>query len=187
MIKTPNLGREEGLRVSVTTDAASEPITTSAMKSYLKVDYSDDDTEIDELITTARKLVENHIQRKIGSQTLKAYWTKYHKYTRLPFAPINSVTTVKTIDQGTTETLTADSDYYVLGDGEDSYLEFASTGNTGLEVVYTAGYTTVPTPIVNAIKRIVANLYEHRGDDEQSYEIDKLTKQILSQYRVPVI
>lgn len=185
-IKTPNLGREEGLRVSVTTDAASEPVSTADMKSYLKVDYNDDDDEIDEMVVAARKFVEGYIGRKLGSQTLKATWTKYHKLTRLPYAPINSVTTVKTIDQDTETTLTEDSDYYVLGGDVDKYLEFSSAGSTGLEVVYTAGYTTIPDAIIKAIKRLVAKMYEFRGDDVEPIEcMDAITKSLLAQYRVP--
>lgn len=184
MIKTPNLGREEGLRVSVTVDA-SEPVSLSDMKAYLKVDYSDDDDEITELIKVARKTVEGYISRKIGSQTLKATWTKYHQTTRLPYAPINSVTTVKTVDQDTLTTLTEDTDYFVQA---DEYLEFSSAGSTGLEVIYTAGYTTVPDSLLVAIKRLVAKMYEFRGDDvEPIMCMDAITKSILSSYRVPVI
>ena len=186
MIKSPNLGREEGLRVSVTTDAA-EPISTADMKTYLKVDYSDDDDIIDELITTARKMVENYIQRKVGSQTLKAYWTAYGKYVRLPFAPVNSVTTVKTIEKDNTETLTVNTDYFLLGDDQDKYLEMSTWGKIGLEVVYTAGYSTVPNEILIAIKRTVARYYEFRGDDVEDYSLDKMTRKILSPYRVPSI
>lgn len=183
-ISSTNYGFERGLRVKVTTDAASEPVTKTEFKDYAAVDYSDDDNLIDDLIVAARKMVEDYIQRKIGSQTLTAHWTSYPKFLRLPYAPINSVTTVKTIDsEGTKTTLVNATDYFVKGD-DDKYIEFGSYGNYGLEVIYTAGYTTVPKALKSAILRVVANLYEHRGDDSESFQLDTLTKQLAKPYKV---
>jgi len=183
MIITPNNGREEGLRVKVVTDAASEPVSTSDMKTYLKVDYSDDDTLIAELVKSARQMVEGYLGRKIGSQTLKAHWTAYPKLLRLPYAPIISVANVVKIDDNTSTTLTLNTDYFLLGD-DDKYIQFGAKGSTALEVNYTAGYTTVPSPILTAIKRTVAKMYEFRGDDIEESPMDLVTRKLLSPYKV---
>ena len=50
---------------------SSEPIAQSVAKTFLKVDTSDDDTLITELIKTARQFCEEYTGRALITQTLK--------------------------------------------------------------------------------------------------------------------
>lgn len=167
--------------LSVSVAPVNAVVSTSDMKDYLLITYSDDDTLIDGLVTVATKLVEEHLNRALISQTLIAYFKNYSGIVYLPHAPVQSVTTVEQISfDNTATTLTANTDYYVKGI-DDKYLEFA--GNTylpnghsrrdiltdyGLKVTYVAGYgddsTDIPEPIIEAVKRTVLYLYDNRED-----------------------
>ena len=98
------------------TEPASEPITLAEAKSYLRVDSSGDDALITSLISTARKLCEEHTQRAFMTQTYNlfldaledvddglwegirtgAYINYYKNYIELPMPPVVSVSHIKT-------------------------------------------------------------------------------------------
>jgi uncharacterized phiE125 gp8 family phage protein len=57
--------------LSVTTAPTSEPITRDEAKSFLRVDISDDDTLIDNLIQSAREFCEEYTGRTLINTTYK--------------------------------------------------------------------------------------------------------------------
>ena len=117
--------------LTVHTEPASEPLSQSETKSYLRVTDSGDDALITSLIVTARKIAEEHMSRAIISQTLRlfvdsldeyedplwegmrtgAYLNYYKDYIDLPFPDVSSVTHVKTYDDEDTATTFASSKY----------------------------------------------------------------------------
>tara|TARA_R110002051_G_scaffold279881_1_gene341371 strand:- start:698 stop:1288 length:591 start_codon:yes stop_codon:yes gene_type:complete len=186
--------------VKVHTAPSVEPITLTEAKNYMKVDYTNDDTLIEDvLIPSAREMVEKMINKALITQTLKAYYSSFDNIVDLPYAPVQSVTSVKRIQQNTTTTLTVDSDYYVQG-LDDKFLLITSPyssppgfspsdsfNGAELLVEYVAGYGTagsnVPAAIKEAIRKIVAFNYENRNEDEAGLEIPNSAKNILNKYR----
>lgn len=167
--------------LSVSSAPATPVVTAADAKTFMRVDYSTDDSYITALVTTATKWVEEYLNRALITQTLIAYYTQYAGVVYLPNSPVQSITTVEQIAQDATATaLTVNSDYYVKG-VQDKYIEFA--GNTylpsghsvsdtladyGLKVTYVAGYgdasTDVPEPIIEAVKRLTLYLYDNRDE-----------------------
>lgn len=56
----------------VTTQPALEPVTLEQAKLHLRVDWTDDDAQISDLITAARAWCEQGLRRALITQTLKA-------------------------------------------------------------------------------------------------------------------
>ena len=74
--------------VKVHAAPAVEPITLTEAKAYMKVDYTNDDTLIEDvLIPSARQMVEKMLNKALITQTLKAYYTTFGKVVDLPYSP----------------------------------------------------------------------------------------------------
>lgn len=156
---------------------ASEPITTAEAKTHLRVDISDDDTYIDTLVSAARQYVEQHTRRALITQTWDLWTDDFPDGDALPLgmAPLQSVTHVKYVDNtGATATMTA-TDYVV--DSYDEPGKIVLKGSAawpsatlqevnGVNVRFVAGYgtasTSVPQPILHAMKLLIGHWYENR-------------------------
>lgn len=181
--------------VQVSSAPAAEPITASEFKSFANISYSDDDTLIGTLITSARESIEAYLKRALVTQTHIAYYKQYAKEVMLPYQPVSSVTTVEQVADDTTTTLTANQDYYVKGN-LDKYLDFTSvngipdghhpfdnTASYGLKVTYVAGYgaaSAVPQAIKDAILRLTLFYYDNRADFVTGTIVGKLPISVTS-------
>lgn len=190
LLKQDSKGMAKGLRTVINTEPTSEPVTTTEFKSFAKIDYTTDDTLIGELITAARKWVEDYIGRKVINTTVTAFWTSYAIDMSLPFPPHSSITHVKTVYLGDTTTLTEGSDYYVYGD-VDYLVRFTTIYDAySLEVKYVAGYgadaTSVPKTIKYAIMKLVLNMYEQRNDfiEPGHVQVPFDVRALLQPYRI---
>ncbi len=68
--------------ISVDSETGSLSISTADVKSYLKIDYSDDDTLIQNMITSARVYLENYLSRDLVAKSRKYYIHKINCRTR---------------------------------------------------------------------------------------------------------
>lgn len=141
----------------VTTDAQTEQLTLAEAKTHLRVIDTDDDTYITSLITTARKVAENHTGQHYGEQSIKMTFTKEDEIESiLELAhPFTEMTSLKYTLDGTD---TAITDYSV----RDDYLILAEvpTFDT-LEVVFKAG-KDAPTSVKQGMLLIIGHYYENR-------------------------
>jgi hypothetical protein len=125
------------------TAPASEPVTLTEAKSYLRIDTSDDDTMLTTFISVARQIAEDFTNRKFINQTWDLWMDVFpsslnwdalapdtvtdgklseyistQNYIDIPFYPLSSVTYLKTYEDDATETTMSSSDYVV-----DTYTE----------------------------------------------------------------
>ncbi len=155
------------------TPAASEPVTVNEANAHLKV--TGEDTLVESLIITARMMIERYLNRSLVSQTWTAYDDCWGGELCLPYPPLVSVTHVKYRDlNGVLQTL-ASSNYWVNSfeqPGNIKYVygftppELQYGRPNSIEVEYVAGYTGdegVPEPIRHAMKILLTDMYEHRG------------------------
>lgn len=157
--------------VQIDSTTGSEVVSTSELKDYARVETSDDDTIIADMITAARLKCEAIINRDIVAKTRSLfissltpsgeYGDLYRKKAKivLPYAPVDTITSVQTqASDGTLTSITYDS--YGL---EDKYLEVASSYNKNIKIVYTTtGLSNDDLKI--AIKQLAATYYDNRSD-----------------------
>lgn len=176
--------------VTLTSAPASEPVTLSEVKAYLKVDGSDEDALITSLIATARRACEEFCKRAFITQTWKTIldtfpcedeWDAPDAFLmaradrhaiQLPRQPLQSVTSIKTTDtvnvQTTVPVETYDVDLeggrIVLNDGYTWPTEIRASA--GIEIISIHGYgdddEDVPDPIRIAVMQYVGGMYENR-------------------------
>lgn len=100
------------------------------------------------------------LNASLVDQTVTATFQSYGKEVKLPYSPVISVTTVKSLDEGVKTDIETDN-YYLQGDS----LFFEVLENTGLEVVYEAGYGTLPSGLKQALKQAILTAYNDREDN----------------------
>jgi len=175
-----------------TTDAASEPLTTTEAKLHLKVDSSDDDTLIERLIKAARRFSENYTERSFITQTWKARFDKFPDVIELLYGPVLSITSIEYIDEdGDTQTLSS-SNYTTDLKSKIARItpvdEWPDTDDVtnAVTVTYTAGFgassANVPEDIRAAMLLIIGKLYESREDNVK--KMPTAAECLLNTYKV---
>lgn len=153
--------------LSVITPPATEPLTLSEAKLYLRVDSSTEDALITSLIVTARIVAEQYLQRSLISQVRKITFNDYSfAVISLPFGPVQSVDSIKLIARDGTET-SINSAYYTLTAGNEKVVLDSGLLGNKVEVTYTAGYGEegeVPENIRQGMLIHIATLFENRGE-----------------------
>lgn len=145
-----------------------EPVTVGECKDYMRLqgftdvdqsgeeDYDDDDTLIAEFITTARMTLEEKLGVSIVPKTYEALINNDARMCQLPYGPVISVTGILDSDDEATDA----DDIDLRGD------HLYAPRQCNIRVTYTAGYDSVPKPLVTEIKRMVAYMFVHRGDED---------------------
>ena len=65
------------MAIDIVTPAATEAITLSEAKNFLRVDHSDDDALISALISAARQMCESYTRRILVTTTIDEYFDKF--------------------------------------------------------------------------------------------------------------
>jgi uncharacterized phiE125 gp8 family phage protein len=143
-------------------------LSTADAKLWMRVDTSADDSLIADLVAESIDFVEEQYGFQLIEKTVTVEYEYFGKEVRLPLYPVQSITSVKTIDgSGTEETLTVNEDYYLTGDTlviDTVYGWEVPDDRIRLKVVFVAGYTSIPSGIVLGLKKLVASNYEDRQD-----------------------
>ena len=135
------------------TAPATEPLTLSEVKSYLRVDSSDDDTLITNLISTVRQACEKFLRVSLINQSWKlSYDTYCPTIVKLPMGPVQSVTSVSAILRDSSSSAISSSAYY-LSAGNQKLIFDANVVSHRVEIVYLAGYGSAASDIPNPIKQ----------------------------------
>lgn len=164
--------------VTTTVEPVSEPITLAQAKNYLKVDFDDDNDLITSLIASARVRLEKYAGVAMSARTLQVV-AYVDEFIELPYAPLNNITKVEYWDNGTWVEMSL-GDYYILG---TTYKKIYMVANNRMEYrfTYTCGYTTIPQPMITALYKLIADLYDYR---ESSVEDSKPNSNVTSAYEL---
>lgn len=169
MVRYPYINRV------VTAAAGSEPLTAAEAKNHCRVDVTDDDTLITNLIVAARTVVERYTGRVLIDTTLKAYGDCFADEMVIPDPPLIAVTGVTYIDEdGVEQTLSTDV-YQVSAGIEPAriWLKYNQTWpavrveKQAVRIAYRAGWANaaaVPQPLKQAMLLLIGAWYEHREE-----------------------
>lgn len=164
---------------SVTTAPTTEPCTLTELKTFSRIDTDVEDTLLTEFIKSARILTEKYLGSALITQTITMFMDFWPSTTvELPLPPLQSVTSIHTIDQDNNFTLYDSSNYYtdtssyfgrvIIKNG--SAAPITVTGNLReyqqIRIIYNAGYGSaadVPTPIKTGVMMWATALYEQRA------------------------
>ena len=166
--------------IQIVTPPASEPLTLSEVKEFLRVDHSDDDATLAIFITAARQLCESYTRLALMPTTFEEYFDDFPQYTgtykdeiRLSRSPVSAVTYVKYID-GNETTITASASDYKTDlisqpariSPDNGWFGTYETINA-VFIRYVAGYAdaaSVPAPLKHGMLLVIGDMYENRTD-----------------------
>jgi uncharacterized phiE125 gp8 family phage protein len=165
------------MQVEITGAAVDQDtiITVADLKSHLRVTHTQEDTLIGALRSAAISWVEEHCNIKLGSYTARGYLTDW----RPAYFPIGPVTAISEVKYQTTADKDYTTDLTTLGTtlwytdevtqpARIAFRDYPTTYDyalTPVVVTFTAGYTTMPAPVVHAIRLLVAHMYENRQEE----------------------
>lgn len=207
--------------VTVSNDNATQEKAYTGSKQYIRVvvtvanaacafgvdiitssPYSVEDTYIEDLIKSARRIIELHTGRFFITQTWELALDEFPGSDRiaLPGAPLQSTPiSIKYYDTDGTEATFSSSYYYVDTYAEpgavvlnygDSWPTTVLRPANGVVIQYTPGYgdeeSDVPEMYKQAIKILAAELYEHREatDFKHFYELPWSVQQLIGYERI---
>ena len=158
--------------ITVTTAAASEPLTLDEYKEHLRLDGNDQDVLLTREIAAARTEVENYTGRRCINTTLRMKLDSFPSVIYLT-PPLSSVTNIQYVDNdGDTQTVT-DTVYDVDTDSTPGRLYLAYNQSwpsarvhpLSITINYVSGYGTngkdVDARLRSAILLLAADLHEH--------------------------
>ena len=152
-------------------------VTLQEAKDQLRVDTSDEDTLIQNLIYVAQRQVEEFTNLDLTGATYDFYLTNLPADgIVLPKSPVASISSIKYRDASNVEQTWATSNYYYIV--QESPLRIRYTDAYTLPSLYTnrfdaitvrfvTGFTSpdaLPTPLKQAVLIILTDLYETRSD-----------------------
>ncbi len=167
-------------------------LTAAQARAFLHVDHTSEDAELDDMIAAATTCVEQWTRRALLTQTW-AYTIDAATVGRiggasplgrlslsggsivLPRGPLQAITLAQSVGTGDTA-VDYPAEYYRADTSSDRGRLLFREGATlptvrdlaSFVVTYTAGYgdapADVPAPLRQAVRRMVAYLYENRGD-----------------------
>jgi len=174
-----------GLDVEIKTDLISEPVTVPEMRDYLNIDFSNWDSLLTTLISGARSKMERYTGCTFATKTLVSTFQQVSSNIDIPYGPIQSVTSVKSIDEsGVKTTLVNGVDYVITGNSFKN-IRFNYI-NTPVEIEYVAGYDPLPVDLKVAIMKQVGMDFEFREnvmDSSYTTELSNGAKQFSASYR----
>lgn len=149
-----------------------EPVTVEELASHLRINTSDEQSELEAYITVARQMFELHTDGRVCLPTLfEQYLTDWPDVIRLHRGPVVELTSVEYYDTDDDLQTLADCQ---LDDSSTPGLVYLSTFSypalsaqrpRPIVVSFTAGYSsisTVPTDIKLAIKLLAGHYYNNR-------------------------
>lgn len=166
--------------VVTTSAAATGPVSLARAKAHLRVSGTDEDALIADYLAGAVKTAEREAGRQFVTASLKLVLDDFPREgcdegdtVRLPVGPVQSVTSIVYTDTaGVSQTLLT-TDYYVGANTgrirPATYWPSTRDGSPeNVSITYVAGYgaaSACPAEAVAAVLLILADRYEHRGDE----------------------
>lgn len=162
------------MRIEIIEGPQSEPITLEQALLNTRIDLTDDNTIVERLIKGAREFVEKYINGALLPQTWATYYDLCDNPTSkrmilLPFAPVAEVISITTYNTDSASSVLSDDNYFLSGrriclnDNSGWPLYLRSFDCMKIETV--VGYEdvdSIPTPILEAMFKLIAHGYEHR-------------------------
>lgn len=167
------------------------PLSLAVAKEHLNVYHDEDDQLISDNIAGAVADFESNANVCIRLQTREATFDRFpsqNDWLLIPRRPCTGIVSVKYYDSANVQqTMTVD-DYQAVNGfntrlyvGVDKSWPVTKAGRVEVVAVqYTAGYAKLPDDIFGALKIIVADRYENRGDKAKAESIPPAAERVIS-------
>jgi len=174
------------------TGTPTEVITLTEAKAQLRVDATDEDALITNLIASAREAAENYIGRFIAQRTVKLITSDFVADFNLVYTPVSAITSIKYLDENkATQTLPTAKYNLVNTNLLDSIVKYEDNLPTlynaynAVTIEVTSGFSAMPNGVPADIKAAmlltITDLFQNRES-----RVDRFTtnqQALLRSYR----
>lgn len=148
-------------------EPAVEPLSLDEVKTYLRIDGESENALLLSMIKAAREIAEKYLSASLINQQWRiAYNECVPQEVRLYYAPINSIESIKLIDEAGGETIVDSINYYIKADGRFLYFKTIPSAHK-IEIVYNAGYGAtaeeIPEILRQGLLALIGKIYERKG------------------------
>lgn len=170
------------MRTTLITASTTEPLSLAETKLFLRVDFTDDDALITNLIVSARQMFEQETGRQLTTATWKGFLDLFPRYSyqaiEVAKPPLLSVASVLYVDSSGVEQTWALSEYDVqmfagpkaqrgmISPKADFFYPTTRRVPNAVTVNFNAGYgpaaSDVPQELKLSLLSWVGHLYKHR-------------------------
>ena len=178
------------------TSTPAAVVTLDEVKTYLKIPLTNThvNDELTALIDPATEAVKQHLNRSLSQETwqyqprLNLSYIKPELALNLPKPPIVSIQTVNLYNQENIATAIT-ADHYLLV-GNTFFLKkvpsdvFNLRKIYPLEILFTAGYSSIPSPIKLSILGLIENLYECSISVNNLHNLPTSVVSLLHRYEI---
>lgn len=162
------------MTVALITKPLVEPVTLAGAKTHLRIDSTDEDIFVSELIVAARQ----YLEQICGVRLISQVWRHYEdcwptsQILNLPLRPVQSVQAITVYDAEGVPAVIPASEYQVDNISDIARIHMASPISpgmimNGIEIDFTVGFgdtgVDVPDTLKRAILMLIAHWYEFRG------------------------
>ena len=187
--------------LKVDTAATTPVFTTAQAKAVLKVDVTDDDTVIDNLVAAATESCQIYTNQYFIDTVVTQYSDNWNEFYTLYKSPVDSITHVKYYDTDDSLQTLASSNYILDNTSKPARIGIAVDGSlpnladriNAVEVKYTVGYGAESTDVQEGIRQAVlltiGNWYENRQSvitGRTATELPLSSQYLLEQYKIQV-
>lgn len=185
----------EWTRLVRTVAPAGPVISLAEAKRHLRVDFSDDDSDIEELVAVATAAIEgpNGIGIALSPQTWRLSLDHFPCEIVVPLGPVTSISSIAYTgadgNPATVSTWRADLDAQPLRiwPARDTSWPSVTCEPGAVKVTFVCGYDETPADLKAALKLLVGHFYEHREavtTDLKAVDLPMGVDAILNRYRV---
>ena len=156
----------------------SDQLNIDDLKVLLRIDYTDEDNRLNDLINASTSFIESYCKRELTKSEITAYYSNFkERNLEIPRGNLIEVNTVQYLDYNTNIlTLIDESNYIVLNHRIPGEIEFSNnfsfpsvaSRSDAVQIDYTAGYETIPDNLIASILFYASYLYDQDTDKESS-------------------
>tara|TARA_R100001594_G_scaffold94682_2_gene128926 strand:+ start:1837 stop:2409 length:573 start_codon:yes stop_codon:yes gene_type:complete len=187
--------------LEVTSHHDTQIVSTADLKTHLRITFSDDDTYIAGLEKAAVHRIEEFTNTYLLETTLRQYGNRFSDLNILYKSPMKADSTTIDYRSSSAWVTLAAADYEVIHQikppriypAQDSTLPTTDDVFTAWRCSYTVGYAAasdIPDPIIQAIKIVVADMYENRQSvivGKIVSEIPKTAQYLMNPYKIQTL
>jgi hypothetical protein len=150
-----------GVQVTFTSEANYvEPYNVEDFKDYARIDFDTDDNLIALFLKSARINIEQYLQKSLGVRTIRLLALHLPKNYKLPYGPIQSITT---------------AGYTLFGD-------LLKEDGKDIDITYITNASLVNDAITQAIYRQAYHYYEYREESSKPNLLNEV-KLLVNPYK----
>ena len=176
---------------------AAEPLTRAEAKAFLRVDGEAEDALLDALIAAARRHVEAETGRILMDQTWRFSLDRWplRGVIPAPVAPVRTILEATVAAADGTPVALPEGALTLVGDRAPALVRVESArvsaplvSHGGIVITLLAGYGAdaddVPADLVQAVRLMLAHLYEHRDGPGEATALPAAARALIAPYRV---